>query len=88
MGFFDELLLTISGEGRREQAAKTLAAQLELSNAQLEQMRREEELKNSPEAQKRKAQRNMWIGIGFVVLIIVVGYLIYQRRIRIPKVTT
>lgn len=88
MPFFKDLLDSISGEARREQAEKELAAKLQISQAQLQQMQAEAELKNSPEAQKRRAQRNMWIGIGVVVFLLVAGYLIYQRRISIPKVST
>lgn len=88
MPFFKDLLDTISGEARREQAERELAAKLQISREQLAQMQREADLKNSPEAQKRRAQRNMWIGIAVVVFLIIAGYLLYQRRIRIPKVST
>lgn len=86
MPFFQDLLDTISGEARREQAEKELAAKLQISQAQLKQMQEEAALKNSPEAQKRKAQRNMWIAISIIVIVLVAGYLIYQRRIRIPTI--
>lgn len=88
MPFFKDLLDSISGEARREQAEKELAAKLQISQAQLQQMQAEAELKSGPEAQKRRAQRNMWIGIGVVVFLLVAGYLLYQRRISIPKVST
>lgn len=88
MPFFKDLLDTISGEARREQSAAELAAKLQLSREQLALMEKEAALKNSPEAIKARAQRNMWIGITIVAFLIIVGYLLYQRRIRIPKVST
>ena len=76
MGFFSDLLNTLSGKAKQDEAKAIMQAQLGLSQQQLNEELEESKLKYSPERQAQITRAIGYIVIGIVIIII--AYLIIR----------
>lgn len=80
MPFFDDLLDSISGAAARERAEAELRAKLGVITSQTEAERLIALEKLSPEAQRARTMRVIYIVLGTVTAMLIFSYFYFRRR--------